>query len=140
MNDRIKEQNFWQRGKSEQSKFYDIKLKTKTSVITFIFGLLLGAVIILPFGIMMLQYLVMFGYDLSIFVFYLTIIWVLMMAFNGLSNYFTVKLAQAYNKDMINLQDIKPKYIFFYQIFNFGFGLVSLFVIVFFGVRLIGAL
>lgn len=140
MNDRVKEQNFWQRGKSEQSKFYDIKLKTKTSVITFIFGLLLGAVIILPFGIMMLQYLVMFGYDLSIFVFYLTIIWVLMMAFNGLSNYFTVKLAQAYNKDMINLQDIKPKYIFFYQIFNFGFGLVSLFVIVFFGVRLIGAL
>lgn len=140
MNDRKKEPNFWLRGKIEQRKFNDINLNKKTNILTFIFGLLMGALILLPFGIMLLQHIIIFGYDLSIFVLYLTIIWILMMIFNGLSNYFTVKLAQAYNKDMINLQDITPKYIFFYQILNFGFGLFSLFIIVFVGIRLIGAM
>ncbi|MFA7434751.1 MAG: hypothetical protein WC006_00115 [Bacilli bacterium] len=132
-----KEPNFWIRGKLEQRKFYDIKLNTKTSIITFIAGLLFGAVIILPFGLMLFQFIMIFGYNLSIFVLYLTIIWILMMLFNGFSNYFTVKLAQAYNKDMNTLQELEPRYIFFYQILNFGFGLFSLFIIVFFGIQLI---
>lgn len=131
--------NFWMRGKLEQKKFYDIQLKRSTNIITFLLGLIFGALLLLPFGLMVFQYLMIYGYDMSIFVLYLTIIWVLIMIFNGLSNYFTVKLAQAYNKDMVNLQAIKPKYIFFYQIFNFGFGFISLLIIVFFGLRLIGA-
>lgn len=137
MNDGIREPNFWIRGKTEQRKFYDIKLKTKTNVITFIAGLLFGGILIFPFGLMLFQYIEVYGYDMSIFVLYLTIIWILMMVFNGLSNYFTVKVAQSYNKDMISLQQIKPKYIFFYQLLNFGFGLFSLFIIVFFGIQLL---
>ena len=59
------------------------------------------------------------------------------MLFNGLSNYFTVKLAQAYNKDMDSLQEIKAKYIFYYQILNIGFGIFSLIVIIFFGLGIL---
>lgn len=135
MDKQVKQPNFWVRGKIEQRKFYEITLSTKTNIITFLFGLIAGALIILPFGLMVIQFLMIYGYDFSILTLYLTIIWVLIMLFNGLSNYFTVKLAQSYNKDMITLQAIKPKYIFFYQIFNFGFGFVSLFIIIFFGLR-----
>lgn len=138
MNDPMrKEPNFWVKGKLQQAKFYDIKLGLKTNIITFVAGFILGALMVLPFALMLLQFLMLNGYDLSIFVIYLTIIWILMMLFNGFSNYFTVKIAQAYNKDMLSLQEIETKYIFFYQIFNFGFGIVSLFLIVFFGLRFI---
>lgn len=136
MNDNSKNQNFWIIGRNEQKKFYDIKLTTKTNIITFIGGLLLGAIIILPFGLMVFQYIQIYNYK-AIFSFYILLIWILLMLFNGLSNYFTLKLAQAYNKDMDSLQEIKAKYIFYYQILNIGFGIFSLIVIIFFGLGIL---
>lgn len=135
-----KEPNFWIKGKLEQRKFYEIKLKRSTNIGTFIFGLLLAVIIILPFGLMIYQYLIIYGYNLRIFIAYLLLIWLGLMLFNALSNYFTVKLAQAASKEMINLQEINANYIFWYQLLNIGFGLITLFLLVFFGINVLGAL
>lgn len=130
--------NFWKRGKIEQANFYSINLKRKTNLISFIFGLVFSAILLLPFIFMLIQFAVVFSYNFSFFVLYLTVAWVLLMIFNGLSNYITVKIAQASVKDMVNLQAIKPKYILLYQCLNIGFGIVSLILIVIFGIRLLG--
>lgn len=130
--DNVKQPSAWKKGKLEHNKFYDIKLNRKTNFITFTFGLITGAVLLLPLFLLLFQFLKVYGYDNTFFLLFIILIWILIMLFNGLSNYFTVKLAQAYNKDMINLQAIKPKYIFLYQTLNIGFALASLFIIVLF--------
>lgn len=141
MNNNFKrEPNFWIKGKLEQRKFYDIKLNRSTNIWTFILGLLLAVIIILPFGLMIYQYLIIYGYNLRIFIVYLLLIWIGLMFFNALSNYFTVKLAQSASKEMINLQQINANYIFWYQLLNIGFGLITLFLLIFFGINVIGAL
>ncbi|MGD9886824.1 MAG: hypothetical protein AB7T03_02530 [Bacilli bacterium] len=131
--------NFWLRGKRETKKFYDIRLNRFTSVKTFVFGFLLAAIIILPIAILIYQFLVIFGYNLTIFGLYLTLIWIALMFFNGLSNYLTVKIAQASVKDMINLQAIEANYIFWYQLLNIGFGVFSLIIIVVSAIQVLGA-
>lgn len=131
--------NFWLRGKRETKKFYDIRLNRSTSVKTFVFGFLMATIIILPIAILIYQFLVIFGYNLTIFGLYLTLIWVALMFFNGLSNYLTVKIAQASVKDMMNLQEIEANYIFWYQLLNIGFGLFSLIIIVVSAIQVLGA-
>lgn len=137
MDNEKKQPNFWVRGKQDQMKFYDIKLNRKTNIITFLFGLISGALLLLPFGIMIYQYLLIYSYTITAFPLYITIVWILIMIFNGISNYMTVKLAQVYNKDMQNLQEIDAKNIFWYQIFNPGFAFISFLLIILFGLRLL---
>ncbi|HNZ50708.1 MAG TPA: hypothetical protein PK087_05100 [Bacilli bacterium] len=137
--DNQKQPNFWLRGKRETKKFYEIRLNRSTSIATFIFGFLLAAVIVLPIGILIYQFLVIFGYNLAVFGLYLTLIWLALMFFNGLSNYLTVKIAQASVKDMLNLQAIEAGYIFWYQLLNIGFGLFSLIIIIISAIQILGA-
>jgi len=139
MNDLNRQPNFWARGKREQKKFYDIKLNRSTNIKTFIFGFLISLIIMFPFAYMIYQYLIIFGYNRSIFGVYLAFFWVALMIFNGLSNYLTVKMAQSSAKDIINLQAIEARYILIYQMLNIGFGMFSLIIIIIFGVQIIGA-
>jgi hypothetical protein len=132
--------NFWIRGKRETKKFYEINLNRSTNFKTFAFGFLLAALIVFPIGLMIYQFLMIYGYNLSIFGVYLTLIWVALMFFNGLSNYLTVKMAQAAAKDIVNLQAIDAGDIFLYQILNPGFGIVILIIIVVGAVQALGAL
>lgn len=134
------EMNFWSRGRWEQKRFYDIRMNRSTNIMSFVFGLLLGTIIIAPFGLMIFEYIMIYGYDYHVFTFYLLLVWIALMLFNGLSNYFTVKLAQAKDKDIRNLQEIQPRYIFFYQCLNIGFGLFTLVLIVIFGMKMLGTM
>jgi|SRR5690554_2994681 len=127
-----KEPNFWVRGKRETKNFYAIQLHPAINIKSFIFGLLFAAVIIVPFGIMVFQYLMIYAY-LGAFRIYLLIIWLGLLLFNGLSNYFTVKIAQAYDVDNHRLQAINAKYIFLYNCLNIGFAIFTLFIIIFLG-------
>jgi len=127
--------NFWVRGKIDQHKFYDIKLKTKTNFITFLFGLIVGGLLVLPFCLLVYQYFYLYRYNMSSLPLYFTLFWIIIMFFNAISNYLTVKLAQAYNKDMENLQELSAKHIFLYQLFNFKFGIVVLLFILLFALR-----
>jgi hypothetical protein len=55
------------------------------------------------------------------------------MISNGLSNFFTVKLAKCYARDMLELQAIDEYAILFYQCLNIGFGIFILAILLFFG-------
>ena len=54
---------------------------------------------------------------------------------NGLSNYITIKIVKAVEKDMDDVQAIDDKAVFFYQTLNIGFGLFILAIIAFFFVN-----
>ncbi|MDD3106881.1 MAG: hypothetical protein PHP65_03660 [Bacilli bacterium] len=138
MNDQ-RQPNFWLRGRRETKKFYEIRLNRSTSFSTFIFGFLIAALLIFPIGLLIYQFLAIYGYNLSIFGVYLILIWLTLMLFNGLSNYLTVKIAQSSAKEMRNLQEIEAEYIFWYQLLNIGFGLFSLIIIVFSAIQILGA-
>jgi magnesium-transporting ATPase (P-type) len=138
MNDQ-RQPNFWLRGRRETKKFYEIRLNRSTSFSTFIFGFLIAALLIFPIGLLIYQFLAIYGYNLSIFGVYLILIWLTLMLFNGLSNYLTVKIAQSSAKEIRNLQEIEAEYIFWYQLLNIGFGLFSLIIIVFSAIQILGA-
>lgn len=127
-----KSPNFWSLGKQETKKFYDIELSPSVNIKSFIIGLLLAAVLILPLGILIFQYLMIYGYK-GVFNIYLLFIWVGLLLFNGLSNYFSVKIAQAYDINNHLLQTIKGKYVFFYNCLNIGFAVFTFILIVVLG-------
>lgn len=134
----MKQPGFWKKGRLEQKRFYSIKLKLSTNIITFVFGLLTAALILLPLILLIIQSLKIYSYNGKILIPYFTFLWILLAVFNGLSNYFTVKLAQSMNKDMISMQEIKTKFIFFYQVLNPGFALATIFIIGFIMLKVLG--
>ncbi|MDD3348574.1 MAG: hypothetical protein RBR48_06010 [Bacilli bacterium] len=127
-------QSLWSRGKEETKKFYDIKLKRSTNIITFIFGLITTVIIIFPFAALLLEVLEMNWYKPQSMVAFLSLAWGLLMISNGLSNFFTVKLAKCYARDMLELQAIDENAILFYQCLNIGFGIFILAILIFFGI------
>ncbi|HHZ18363.1 MAG TPA: hypothetical protein GX390_03655 [Acholeplasmataceae bacterium] len=134
MNDQVKEKkpNFWIRGKRETRNFYNIDIPPAVNTKSFIFGLLAAVLVILPAGIMLFQYLMIYGY-LGVFRIYMLISWLGLLLFNGLSNYFTVKIAQAYQPDNKRLQDISAKHVFLYNLLSIGFAIFALIVIILVG-------
>lgn len=127
-------QSLWSRGKEHTKKFYDIKLNRSTNIITFLFGLVVTVIIIFPFAALLLGVLEMNWYKPQAIIFFLSIAWGLLMLSNGLSNFFTVKLAKCYARDMFELQAIDENAILFYQCLNIGFGAFTLGILIFFGV------
>jgi len=134
MNDtqKMKKRNFWSRGKQETKNFYELDLSPGINTKSFIFGLLIAAIIILPLGLIIFQYLIIYGY-LGVFKFYLLFIWLGLLLFNGLSNYFTVKIAQSYDVNNRRLQGINAKYVFLYNCLSIGFAIFTIFLIIFLG-------
>lgn len=130
----VNKPNLWKKGKRQQKIFYDINLKRSTSMKTFIFGLLITAIIALPFALALYQYLDVYKWNVQAFRIFLLIAWVLILLVNGLSNFFTVKLAKAYNPEMDNLMELDEYAILFYQTLNPGFAIFVLILFIVFGV------
>lgn len=125
--------SFWLKGKEETKKFYEIKLKRSTNIITFIFGLVITVILIFPIAALLLEVLEMNWYKPQAMIAFLSFAWGLLMISNGLSNFFTVKLAKCYARDMLELQAIDENAILFYQCLNIGFGIFILAILIFFG-------
>jgi hypothetical protein len=125
--------NLWSKGKEETKKFYEIKLNRSTNIITFIFGLVVTVIIIFPFAALLLEILEINWYKPQAIITFLSFAWGLLMISNGLSNFFTVKLAKCYARDMLELQAIDEYAILFYQCLNIGFGIFILVILLFFG-------
>ncbi len=125
--------NLWSKGKEETKKFYEIRLKRSTNIITFIFGLIVTVILIFPFAALLLEILEINWYRPQAIIAFLSFAWGLLMISNGLSNFFTVKLAKCYARDMIELQAIDENAILFYQCLNIGFGVFILAILIFFG-------
>ena len=125
--------SLWSRGKEEMKLFYNIKLKRSTNIKTFIFGLVVTALLVFPFAVLLFQMVTLNWYKPETILIFLAIAWGLLMLCNGLSNFFTVKLAKCYARDMDELQAIDEYAILFYQSLNIGFGIFVLIVLIFYG-------
>ncbi len=131
-NETPRENSLWKEGKEQYKKFMNIKLKRMTSALSFIFGILLTAVIVLPVVWVIFEIIEIYWYNINTVYIFLILCWVLFMFCNGLSNYITIKIVKAVETDMTDIQSIDDKAVFFYQSLNFGFGLFILLVLVFF--------
>ena len=129
--------SLWRKGKLDIKKFYDIKFKKSTNVKTLIFGILITAVIIIPFATILIQFFNAYFYQLNVCLFLMLIGWIMLWICNGLSNYFTIKLAKLYYKENPKLQNLDESSIFYYETLNPGFIIFSFFVLLIFFLRIL---
>ena len=126
-----KEKSLWRTGRDDHKKFMSIRLSRKTNIVSFLFGILLTAIIILPSTFIIFQVVELFWFSRSSMVLFLAIAWTLLMIANGLSNYITIRIVKAYNTDLTDIQALDAKAIWFYHTLNPGFGIFMLIVMVF---------
>lgn len=127
--------SLWRKGKQDIKKFYEIKFNKSTNVKTLVFGILITAVIIIPFATILIQILQAYVYQLNLCMFLMLIGWIMLLICNGLSNYFSIKLAKLYYKENPKLQNIDEMAVMFYETLNPGFIIFSFMVLIvlFFG-------
>ena len=131
--------SLWRKGKQDIKKFYDVKFKRSTNIKTFLFGIIMTALIILPFALILVQVFQAYIYHLNLCLLLIIIGWVLIWLCNGLSNLFTIKLSKIYFKEDPKLQEVDEYAVFFYETLNPGFIIFSLVVILFFAFNFLGA-
>ena len=112
-------------------KFYDIKFKKSTNFKTLVYGILLTTVIIIPFVTILFQLLKSYIYNLNVCMLIMLIGWILLLICNGLSNYFSIKLAKNYYKENPKLESIDEMAVFFYETLNPGFVIFTFAVLMF---------
>ncbi len=134
-----KDLSLWRKGKQDIKKFYDVKLKRSTNIKTFLFGVLLTILCILPFALLLVQFFKTYIYNLNLVLLFALIAWVMLWVCNGLSNYFTIKLAKLYFKADPKLNSVDEVAVLFYETLNPGFIIFTLFIIVFVYVGIMGA-
>lgn len=133
-----RELSMWRIGKRDIKLFYEVKLKKSSNILSFIFGIILTIIVILPFALMLIQFYKAYLYNLEIRTFLIVVGWVLIWLCNGLSNYFTVVLAKKYYPESPKLMNIDEKAILFYETFNPGFIFFSFILLFFVYLGLIG--
>ena len=129
------EKSYWRLGKEQYREFCEIKLKKGTTAKSIFFGLILTALIVIPFAIFVFQFVDLYWYNNPDTMYlFLGIAFALFMVCNGLSNYISVKAVKLTIKDMDNLQNIDEKAVFYYQFLNPWFALFILVVLIYFAV------
>lgn len=128
------EKSLWRTGKDDYKKLLSIKLKAKTNIVSFLLGILFTALIIFPVSCVIFQFIELYWFSRDTIVLFLTIAWALLMIANGLSNYITVKVIKAYDKELTDIQNLDEKAIWFYHTLNPGFGAFMLVIMIFFWV------
>ena len=123
-------ESYYRFGKKQYKKFLDIKLNRKTNVVSFLLGILFTAIIVFPFAFFLFKLIELYWFKSSTVLIFLCIAWGLLMLCNGLSSYITVRIVQAYETDMLEIQAIDSKAIFFSQTLNIGFG-IAIFILLF---------
>ena len=123
MNGSELKESYHKYGKKQYKKFVEIKLKKKTNIVSFLLGILFTAIIVFPFAFLLFKIIELYWFKSSTVLIFLCIAWGLLMLCNGLSSYITVKIVQAYETDMTDIQQIDAKAIFFSQTLNIGFGI-----------------
>ena len=129
-----KEKSLWRTGRDDHKKFMKIRLSRKTNVVSFLMGILLTAIISLPYTFIIFQIVELYWFSRRTLILFLAIAWGLLMIANGLSNYITIRIIKAYNKDLTDIQSLDDKAMWFYHTLNPGFGIFILLVMIFFWV------
>ena len=126
--------SLWRKGKLEMAKYYDLKLKKSTDIKSLLLGLVITLIIILPVALIIINFIELMFYNIIARYILMFLSWALLMLCNGLSNLITIKIAKFYYSDNPNLTSLDEKAIFVYQTFNIGFGIFTLFIILYLGV------
>lgn len=126
--------NLYKRGKSDIKKYYELKVSKKTDYKSFLLALPLTGIVVLPFLLILIQFFKLYYYDVVVRFFLGLIAWVLLLLCNGLSNLFMIKLAKRYYPENPILESIHEGGIFLYHTFDFFFMIVTLVLIIYFGV------
>lgn len=122
--------SLWRKGKQDIKKFYDVKFNKSTNIKTLVFGILLTAVIIIPFATLLVQFFQAYYYNLNTCLVIMLLGWIMLWICNGLSNYFSIKLAKLYYKENPKLQSVDEWSVFFYETLNPGFIIFTFFVLI----------
>lgn len=129
------EKSYWRTGKEQYREFCEIKLKKGTTAKSIFLGLILTAILVIPFAIFVFQFVDLYWFNTpNIMYLFLGIAFALFMVCNGLSNYISVKAVKLLEKDMDNLQNIDEKAVFYYQFLNPWFALFILVILIYFAV------
>ena len=75
----------------------------------------------MKFLLILIQFFSVYYYNPSIKLFLIVIAWALLLLCNGLSNYFSIKLAKLYYKESPKLQSVDEWAVLFYETLNPGF-------------------
>lgn len=134
-----KETSLWRKGKNDIKKFYSVNLKKSTNIKTFLFGVLLTIVLLIPFALLLLQFYKAYIYNLNLVMLFIIIAWVLLWLCNGVSNYFTIKLAKLYFKEDPKLNSVDEVAVLYYETLNPGFIVFTFFILLFVFFASIGA-
>lgn len=126
--------NLWKQGKVDIVKYYELKMKRSTNIKSFLFGILLTLLVLLPFLLVLIQVFKVYVYNMTFRFIILGLAWIMLMFANGLSNYFMVKLSKLYYPENPNLMILNTKAILIYESFNIGFGIFTIVAIFIFGV------
>lgn len=130
----LKDKSLWRTGKDDYKKFLSIKLSRKSNLVSFLLGILFTCMIIFPIACVVFQVIELYWFSRKTLVFFLAIAWGLLMICNGLSNYISIKMVKAYDKDITDIQALDDKAIWFYHTLNPGFGIFMLIIMIFFWV------
>ena len=126
-----KKMSLWKFGKKQFKEFTNYHVKKSTFIKTTIFGILLSILVLLPVIFLIITFYKVFAYNPKLKVLTFTIIWIVLLIYNGLSNYFTVQSTKNYILDDEKLQKFDARAIAFYNILNPLFMIFSFIVIMF---------
>jgi len=121
----------WRYGKKQYKEFTNYHVKKSTFIKTTLFGIVLSLIILSPFIAILITLYKVFGYNPSLKILVFTLVWVLLLFYNGLNNYFTVQCTKRYISDDEKLQKFDAKAIMFYNILNPLFMVFSFIIIIF---------
>ncbi len=121
----------WRYGKKQYKDFTNYHVKKTTFIKTTIFGIIISLIVLTPIILILINLYKTFGYNPSWKIFIFTLVWVLLLFYNGLNNYFTVQCTKRYISDDEKLQKFDAKAIMFYNILNPLFMIFSFLIIIF---------
>ena len=121
----------WRYGKKQYKEFTNYHIKKTTFIKTTIFGIIASLVVLLPVIFVLITFYKVFGYNPKHKILILTLVWILILIYNGLTNYFTVQSTKNYILDDEKLQKFDAKAIAFYNILNPWFMIFSFVFILF---------
>ncbi|MCR5422800.1 MAG: hypothetical protein K6E74_04105 [Bacilli bacterium] len=120
-----KKMGLWRFGKKQYKDFTNYHVKKTTFIKTTIFGIIAALLVLVPFILLLVTFYKVYGYNPRIKILIVTLAWVLILIYNGLTNYYTVQCTKCYISDDEKLQSFDARAIAFYNVLNPWFMIFS---------------
>lgn len=126
-----KKMGLWRFGKSQYKQFTNYHVKRTTFIKTTVFGILISLLVLLPFILVLIALYKVFAYNPFWKIGIMVAVYLLLLIYNGISNYYTVQITKKYITDDEKLQKFDAWAICYYNILNPLFMIFAFFIIIF---------